>query len=72
MPRADALARGLVELGRDLEHLLGRVIRRESRGMAGEIVDLAAFGQAVDHLEVTRRITRQRLLAFAQMPNIFL
>src|SRR5690606_37681678 len=59
------LSRLLVELLRDLEHFLRRVVRRESRRFADELLELAAVRHPLDNLELAGGIIRQRHFAIA-------
>src|SRR5687768_12311709 len=54
-----------VQLLGNLEHFLGRVIRRKGRGDAGQVMDLATLWVPVDDFQFTRRIIGQRLLTIA-------
>jgi hypothetical protein len=59
-----------VELGGDLVHFLGRIVRREGGGDAGEIVDLAAVRHAFDDLKLAWRIPGQRRLALSDAGDL--
>ena len=51
-----AFTRLFVELAGDLEHLFRRIVRRERRRHAGQVVDLAPVRSSFDDFEFTRRI----------------
>jgi hypothetical protein len=72
-PQSDRLlARLLVQLGRNLEHLLRSVIRSEGGRDSRQVMYLASLWRAVHDLQFARRISRQSLLAVTPDARYFL